>query len=102
MTHLDSKYLYNIQYFSFYHHTALKTFFIIAIREAAPKSQERFLDPDNLHCRFCTSNRFRPFFLVTDLGNFQTQGVFPLPRVCSSELFQGNDFEETCWVSGFR
>ena len=37
----------------------LKTFFIIiTVREAAPKSQERFLAPDNLYFRLCISKRF--------------------------------------------
>lgn len=58
MIHLDSKYLYNIKCSYFITHTVLKIFFIMAITEAAPKSQEKFLDPDNLHFRFCTSSIF--------------------------------------------
>lgn len=59
-----------------------------------PQSQGRFLDPDNLHFRFRTSNLFRPFFVVTDLWNFQTQGAFTAKNLffwtVSGKWFWGN------------
>lgn len=102
MTHLGSKYLYNIKYFHFIATQLWKHSLLQQLERQPPRARQGSL---------IQTIYISDAVPATNLDHSLLQLTYEISRpgedlhcqeFVSSELFQGNGFEEMCWVSGFR